>query len=100
MTAKEIEAEMKALLDRTIRNVTARYFGQSTIMVPVTAGGWPFSPGACEKCGAILYWGMCLHCNSGGTPTTPEGMAPCPATHGDAPCLLCKGSGYVEELIP
>ena len=36
--------------------------------------------------------GRCAACGPGG------GFVPCPATHGQRACPLCRGIGYVEEL--
>lgn len=58
------------------------------------AGFW--TPKHCEVCGTHFYGAddvkRCPKC-------PPDGMVACPATHGGALCRLCRGTGWVEELV-
>jgi len=60
-------------------------------------GGWWY----CRGCGSAQAGappfpdrpGRCGRCGPG------DGFVPCPAMHGQRVCPLCRGTGYVEEIV-
>ena len=63
----------------------------------------PPDPPKCEMCGTTPWIltthplskkNVCLECKTKGT----DGWVPCPATHTNGPCPLCRNTpGYIEE---
>lgn len=52
----------------------------------------PFQFAVCPKGHWITFGSLCPYC-------PPDGMVACPADAPHGQCVLCRGKGWIEELV-